>query len=48
MSKAIENPQAALPRAMEIRQKVGGFPYLARLAVLRATFGSCPPVKVCI
>jgi hypothetical protein len=26
---AIENLQAALQRAMEIRPKVGGFPYLA-------------------
>jgi uncharacterized protein YbcV (DUF1398 family) len=29
MSKAIENLEAALQRAMEIRPKVGGFPYLA-------------------
>jgi uncharacterized protein YbcV (DUF1398 family) len=29
MSKAIENLQAALQRAMAIRPKVGGFPYLA-------------------
>ena len=29
MSKAIENLQAAQQRAMAIRPKVGGFPYLA-------------------
>jgi|SRR6185437_15648495 len=29
MSKAIDNLQAALQRAMAIRPKVGGFPYLA-------------------
>lgn len=29
MSEAIENLQAAQARAMEIRPKVGGFPYLA-------------------
>ncbi len=29
MSKAIENLQAAMQRAMAIRPKVGGFPYLA-------------------
>jgi uncharacterized protein YbcV (DUF1398 family) len=29
MSQAIENLQAALQRAMAIRPKVGGFPYLA-------------------
>jgi uncharacterized protein YbcV (DUF1398 family) len=29
MSKAIENLQAAFQRAMVIRPKVGGFPYLA-------------------
>jgi len=29
MSKAIENLEAAFQRAMEIRPKVGGFPYLA-------------------
>ncbi len=29
MSKAVENLQAALQRAMGIRPKVGGFPYLA-------------------
>ncbi len=31
MSKAIENLQAAQKRAMEIRPKVGGFPYLAEV-----------------
>jgi uncharacterized protein YbcV (DUF1398 family) len=29
MSKAIENPETAFQRAMAIRPKVGGFPYLA-------------------
>ena len=29
MSKAIENLEAAQKRAMAIRPKVGGFPYLA-------------------
>src|SRR5215831_4959465 len=29
MSKAIENLQAAQQRAMSIRPKIGGFPYLA-------------------
>ena len=29
MSKAIDNLQAAQKRAMAIRSKVGGFPYLA-------------------
>jgi uncharacterized protein YbcV (DUF1398 family) len=29
MSKAIENVEAAFQRAMAIRPKVGGFPYLA-------------------
>jgi uncharacterized protein YbcV (DUF1398 family) len=29
MSKAIENLEAALKRAMTVRPKVGGFPYLA-------------------
>jgi uncharacterized protein YbcV (DUF1398 family) len=29
MSKAIDNPDAAQKRAMAIRPKVGGFPYLA-------------------
>ncbi|HTU48770.1 MAG TPA: DUF1398 family protein [Bryobacteraceae bacterium] len=31
MSKAVENVQAALQRAMAIRPKVGGFPYLAEV-----------------
>jgi uncharacterized protein YbcV (DUF1398 family) len=31
MSKAIDNLQAALNRAMAIRPKVGGFPYLAEV-----------------
>jgi uncharacterized protein YbcV (DUF1398 family) len=31
MSKAIENLQAAQQRAMSIRPKVGGFPYLAEV-----------------
>lgn len=31
MSKAVENLQAALKRAMAIRPKVGGFPYLAEV-----------------
>ena len=31
MSKAIENLQAAQKRAMEVRPKVGGFPYLAEV-----------------
>lgn len=31
MSKAIENLQAAQQRAMAIRPKVGGFPYLAEV-----------------
>jgi uncharacterized protein YbcV (DUF1398 family) len=29
MSKAIENLEAAFQRAMAIRPKIGGFPYLA-------------------
>ncbi len=31
MSKAIENLQAAQQKAMAIRPKVGGFPYLAEV-----------------
>jgi uncharacterized protein YbcV (DUF1398 family) len=31
MSKAIDNLQAAQKRAMEVRPKVGGFPYLAEV-----------------
>jgi uncharacterized protein YbcV (DUF1398 family) len=45
MSKAIENLRAALQRAMEIRPKVGGFPYLAetlRLAGVRCNVWSLP------
>jgi hypothetical protein len=50
-SKAIENLQAALQQAMEIRERLGGFPYLAETyarRVLRATFGRSPRVRVCI
>lgn len=42
MSKAVENLEAAQQRAMAIRPKVGGFPYLAetlrRAGVLRNTW----------
>jgi uncharacterized protein YbcV (DUF1398 family) len=38
MSKAIENLETAFQRAMEIRPKVGGFPYLAE--TLRMAFPS--------
>ncbi len=45
MSKAIDNLQAAQQRAMAIRPKVGGFPYLAevlRLAGVRRNVWSLP------
>jgi uncharacterized protein YbcV (DUF1398 family) len=45
MSKAIENLQAAQKRAMAIRPKVGGFPYLAevlRQAGVRRNFWFLP------
>jgi uncharacterized protein YbcV (DUF1398 family) len=45
MSKAIENLMAAQERAMAIRPKVGGFPYLAetlRLAGVTHNFWSLP------
>ena len=45
MSKAIENLEAAFRRAMEIRPKVGGFPYLAetlRLAGITRNIWSLP------
>ena len=45
MSKAIENLQAAQQRAMSIRPKVGGFPYLAealRQAGVTRNFWSLP------
>jgi len=51
MSKAIEDLRAALQRAVEIRPKVGGFPYLAetlRLQASRAILGLCRRARVCI
>jgi uncharacterized protein YbcV (DUF1398 family) len=45
MSQAIENIQAAMKRAVAIRPKVGGFPYLAetlRLAGVRRNRWSLP------
>lgn len=48
MSKAIENLEAAQRKAMAIRPKAGGFPYLAealRRTGLPGTSGICPHAK---
>jgi uncharacterized protein YbcV (DUF1398 family) len=48
MSKAIEILKTAQNRAMAIRPKVGGFPYLAetlRLAGITRITGFCPHVR---
>ncbi len=51
MSKAIENLQSALQRAMAGCPKAGGFPYLAetlRQAGILTTSGICPPARASI
>ena len=48
MSKAIENLEAAQKRALAIRPRVGGFPYLAetlRRAGVTGTSGLCPHAR---
>jgi hypothetical protein len=49
MSRAIDNLQAAQARAMQIRPKVGGFPYLAetlRRAGVRPNTGVLPSCRI--
>jgi hypothetical protein len=50
LSKAIDNLLAAQERAIAVRPKVGGFPYLAevlRRPGVTKTCGSCPRARVC-
>jgi uncharacterized protein YbcV (DUF1398 family) len=50
MSKAIDNLEEAQKRAMALRPKVGGFPYLAetlRRAGVTRTSGSCQHARAC-
>jgi len=47
MSKAVENLQAAQKRAMAIRPKVGGFPYLAEALRLAGVTRNCWFLPAC-